>query len=70
MKISDYENNHLKIFETLFDFDDEKQTVDQNTTRKVNYSDETHQFSENENIISDSEEKDELTFEFFEKIEY
>ena len=70
MKVFNYENNHLKTFETLFDFDDEKQTVDQNTTRKINYSDETYQFFENENIINDSEKKNEFTFEFFEKIEY
>ena len=70
MKISDYESNHLEIFETLFDFDDEKQTVDQNTTRKVNYSNEAHQSFENENITSDNEEKNEFTFELFEKIEY
>ena len=70
MKISDYESNHLEISEALFDSDDEKQTVDQNTTRKINYSDEAHQSSENENITSDNEEKDEFTFEFFEEIEY
>ena len=70
MKVSDYESNHLKIFETLFDFDDEKQTVDQNTTREINYSNETHQFSEDENITNDNEKKDEFTFELFEKIEY
>ena len=54
MKIFDYENNHLKIFETLFNFDDEKQTIYQNTIRKINYSNETHQFSENKNIINDN----------------
>ena len=70
MKVFDYKSNHLKIFEALFDSDDEKQTVDQNTTRKVNYSNETHQFSEDENITNDSEEKNEFTFELFEKIEY
>ena len=70
MKIFDYESNHLKIFETLFDFDDKKQTIDQNTIRKINYSNETYQCSENENIINDNEKKNEFTFEFFEKIEY
>ena len=70
MKIFDYESNHLKISEALFDFDDEKQTIDQNTAREFNYSDVTHQSFEDENITSDNEEKDGLTFEFFEEIEY
>ena len=70
MKVFDYENNHLKTSEALFDSDDEKQTIDQNTARKINYSDETHQSSEDENITNDSEKKDEFTFELFEKIEY
>ena len=70
MKVSDYESNHLETSETLFDFDDEKQTVDQNTARKFNYSNVTHQSSEDEDIINDNEKKDELTFELFEEIEY
>ena len=70
MKVSDYESNHLETSEALFDSDDERQTVDQNTTRETNYSDETHQSFENENIISDNKKKDEFTFELFEKIEY
>ena len=70
MKVSDYESNHLETSETLFDSDDERQTIDQNTTREVNYSDETHQSSEDENITNDNEKKNELTFELFEKIEY
>ena len=70
MEVFDYESNHLETFGALSGSDDERQTVDQNTAREINYSDETHQSSEDENITSDSEKKNEFTFELFEKIEY